>query len=274
MKTNLLLIVLLGTAACRVNRPIVAPPAALAGRATAYPVTNFTGFSNRNRYVIGDFRVTKMHTGWKSTEYRSRSVRPGTFKGITDILTNSVQKSRSKQTFQLNIEGFGKLPVVLSATENLSQENARLLSAAKFLGHSTPVAVNHLFAGTVTFLTDTTDREWNFMLFTNWKQGEPTTDEFQEGFMTNLRDAIIIRPEWSNTLVDTTARWVQVLQTQPAFLPKLVTGYSFYNETDDPIAYISTIPAKPPTLWLRNDLDDRRRTLLSAVSAALVNRIP
>ena len=250
---------------CRTSSGTFAPPRALSGHSTAFPIQGYWGGTSGRKMQIGVFHLTATHTDRRKIRSRTAGVGPrNVFFG-----RNRAVRTLYSQLLDFEAVGFDGVPVRVVATDEVNTEVINRINIPTGAGGSVRWADNTRqrieFAGTVAYPTDSTTAKWQFAIGSNWQTGMPPEEALEQGILTNERELILISPAMRTEVVNPdTGESVQL----PGLVGRMQIGYNFYEE-DTLIGHLNSLDGK---LWLEDSLSGQRKTLVCAVAVALLKR--
>jgi hypothetical protein len=265
MKTLICIFVLLEFASCRSLKLSV--PDVFKEQATEYHISG----SRKNKMSFGVYSTSKIRRG-PHVSY------PGWSRGF--ILENLLLNQAGLQKLEHIVKEKAKSRYTLSDghnyTEIFGQENEMtrsheykiLDSKSIFNKYERPQEYRYIFSAVIKTDEQANGNNWELVMSNIYERKKDTINSLftiirpdDRGFATNGADSIFIKPV---SLKNTEAPG-----GQKGNLPiKLLSGYELSNQ-DGVIAIIDLIDSN---VWLYNELNDKERLVIAAITTALFTR--
>jgi hypothetical protein len=245
-------------------------PADFRSQSARMSVKGLNGWQINQRLSFGNYTTSPIKRGWDFTaslQYTKFRISPE--EAILRVFDIRTEKGTNWQRnkFQYTIEG-GGLITEIYATEKFKEKQLVYKSNNPWIGNASKThRYEYAFTAAVVPLTLADTEPWSVVLINKYDINSDTARGLfdrpyveEEGYATNGRVNIAIRPLRQDEVTTRSG------QQRKVWGGKMLTGYELQWEG----RVAAMIDLLDNAIWMRNDLDDSQKLILSSISSAIL----
>jgi hypothetical protein len=268
MNTKTLFIALVVLASCSTAKLSV--PQKFSSQATKFPVKGLNGWAVNQKLAFGPYQTSAIKRGWdfnSSVQYTKFGIRPEEM--LLRVFDNDTDKRSLAQRnkFQYTLED-GNGMVEIYATEKFSEKQLVYKSNNPFIGSASKTyRYDYAFTAAIVPLAIKDAAPWSVVLLNRYDMAKDTARRLfdkpyveQEGYATNGKESIAIRPLHIDNVTTKSGRQTKVIGG------KMLSGYELQWEEGG----VAVFDLLDNAIWMYNELEPSEKLGLSSVASAIM----
>lgn len=247
----------------------LAIPTQFSSGATEMPVKGLNGWMINQKLTFGSFATTSIKKGWNVTSTKADKVsNVGTEERLLKVFKVNQQNNTINQRnkYQYSISD-GTISTEIFCMEKMSTEELVVKTNNPILGDFTKTKNSqYSFSAAILPQSVYNDEPWQMIMYSIYDAAKDTAKRFwdvpykeEEGYATNGKETIVIRPLRIQTIVNKKGK-------EANFPVKIPTGYEL--RMDDGV--VGIIDDFGKSIWIYNDLDAKTKLILASISSAIM----